>query len=478
MANLAPNLKECAFCYSQKVNFGIGEVVDEGICIGCGVCSAATNGRIQVRIGLRGHPEATLRGVAGRDIDVGNRVCPFSDSNQNETQIASALFPNLPTDPIIGSFHTLSATRITDEEKLLQSSSGGTTTFFLEQLMNKNDIDGVLHVGKSTGSELFEYTLSRGVSEIRAGTKSVYYAVSLDQILLSLDKVEGRFAVVGVPCFIKALRLLCNVKPEFKPKLSVFVGLVCGHLKSRFYAESLAWQAGVEPRVLKRLDFRIKDSSQSAINYSFEAERLDGSREVKPSRDVPDAHWGYGAFQPNACNYCDDIFAETADVVFADAWLPEYEKDWRGTNVVITRSELHEQIISEGVDTGALFRESLTREQVVASQAGNVRHRRDGLAIRLADDEAVNRKHPSKRVTGGYSHVTKSRVRLVRQRRQMSVLSFQAFAAAKGAHNLNLYLKALKPEIRKYKILDFLSLSPYKKLRFMARQVLVLLNVK
>ncbi|WP_354003125.1 Coenzyme F420 hydrogenase/dehydrogenase, beta subunit C-terminal domain [Alteromonas mediterranea] len=28
--------------------------------------------------------------------------------------------------------------------------------------------------------------------------------------------------------------------------------------------------------------------------------------------------WRYAFFQPNACNYCDDISAETADIVFGD----------------------------------------------------------------------------------------------------------------------------------------------------------------
>lgn len=33
---------------------------------------------------------------------------------------------------------------------------------------------------------------------------------------------------------------------------------------------------------------------------------------------------------PRACNYCDDVFAECADVTCMDAWLPEYSQDHRG----------------------------------------------------------------------------------------------------------------------------------------------------
>ena len=52
-------------------------------------------------------------------------------------------------------------------------------------------------------------------------------------------------------------------------------------------------------------------------------------------------------FQVNACNYCDDIFAETADVAFGDGWLPEYKMDWQGTNVVVSRHPDIDEIIAD-----------------------------------------------------------------------------------------------------------------------------------
>jgi len=42
--------------------------------------------------------------------------------------------------------------------------------------------------------------------------------------------------------------------------------------------------------------------------------------------------WTNGFFKLNACNFCDDIFAELADVVFMDAWIDPYIYDSKGTN--------------------------------------------------------------------------------------------------------------------------------------------------
>ena len=85
--------------------------------------------------------------------------------------------------------------------------------------------------------------------------------------------------------------------------------------------------------------------------------RLRGSRTraetaAATHRAAIDGNWAFGAFQPAACNSCDDVFAETADVVFGDAWLPQYTDDWRGTNVVVTRSPEADRILADGVRDG------------------------------------------------------------------------------------------------------------------------------
>jgi hypothetical protein len=100
-------------------------------------------------------------------------------------------------------------------------------------------------------------------------------------------------------------------------------------------------------------------------------------------------------FQLNAWNYCDDIFAETADVVIGDAWLPEYRTDWRGTNVVVIRNRLIEEILLKAVDCGDIALDKLTVDRVSSSQDANFKHRRDGLSVRLADNARAGKWTPS-----------------------------------------------------------------------------------
>lgn len=58
--------------------------------------------------------------------------------------------------------------------------------------------------------------------------------------------------------------------------------------------------------------------------------------------------WNNRWVTPNACNFCDDVFAELADVCVMDAWLPEYSRDSRGTNLLISRTPMVSNFLVQG----------------------------------------------------------------------------------------------------------------------------------
>lgn len=99
--------------------------------------------------------------------------------------------------------------------------------------------------------------------------------------------------------------------------------LVSDHLKSAHYAQSLAWQMGIAPQELEGIDCRVKEPSQPANRYSPYA-KGSSDEKVEPTNQLFGADWGAGAFRfrYKACDFCDDVFTETADVVLGNAWLP------------------------------------------------------------------------------------------------------------------------------------------------------------
>ncbi len=448
---------------------GITEVVDRKMCIGCGACSVRTSGAIPVTLGRFGLYEADVSRATDAQLSAASRVCPFSDMSKDEDELARDRHGELARDSRLGRHLSIHAGRVVDQERLLGSSSGGMTSWVLERLLEKGVGDAVIHVGRSEGAELFEYTISHTADELQASRKSIYSSTTFAGAVATIRGDGRRYIVVGVPCFITALRLLADEDPDLRRQLSFFVGLVCGHLKSQFFAESLGWQAGIRPDDLAAIDFRVKNPRRRAYAYDYEAQsRRDGRTRRRSVAATIDGNWGYGAFQPEACNFCDDIFAETADVVLGDAWLPKYTGNWQGTNVIVTRDERAREILAKGADAGEIVLETLSASEAAQSQAGNFRHRRDGLRARLADDIARGLSVPRKRVEPGYDHLSPQRIALIRQRRSISALSLTAFADARESMSFRRYRAPMRSAIRAYRRLNA-SGSAFERLRAASR---------
>jgi len=436
----------------------IREVIDQGMCVGCGACSAVTGGAVSVTLQTRGAFEANLGSATAQQISKASRACPFSDESKNEDELANELYRDLAgKDDVVGHYSKIGAGRVADEMALNGSSSGGLTSWVAARLIEERHVDGVLHVGKSAQDDLglFTYRVSHSTAEILADRKSDYYATSFADALDSIRGNGKTYAVIGVPCFIRAARLTCAEDSEIASQLLIFLGLVCGHLKSAAFAESMAWQVGIAPQDLEGVDFRIKRDSGTSSDYDFGA-RSRASAEIRsaPTNSLLGGNWGHGMFQLNACNYCDDIFAETADAAFGDAWLPEYSSDPRGTNIVVSRNAIVDDILDRGIADGAISWDDKSAASAGQSQAGNYRHRRIGLAVRLLDDLKAGRSTPRKRTAPSYAGVTNQRLKLIRLRRHMSVVSHEAFARAKEQNDLAIFTETMNPLVEQYSKLN------------------------
>lgn len=449
----------------------IEDVVSRGMCIGCGACTLAANGAIPIRLDDSRLYQADLSGVPSGALRAASAVCPFSDEAPNEDDLG---VPHGDSEmnhhPQLGTHIRTLAGRVNDEQYLWGSSSGGMTSWLTNKLITEGLIDAVLSVGRPgpTEHELFGYGMVEQ-QDIPTRRKSCYYATTMAEALDVISSTNQRFALVGVPCFIKAARTLSLQKPEIAEHLVMFIGLVCGHYKTQAFAESLAWQVGISPDQLADVDFRVKDPSSPADHYQFGARGVseDTWRYASP-RDLIGGNWGHNAFQPEACNFCDDVVAECSDISFGDAWLPQFAKYPQGTNLIISRNRILDRILDAADSSGDITLVPLSAAEAVMSQAGGFRHRREGLAVRLADDQSAGLSVPLKRVAPDLNAVSKRRATLLRQRRRMAKLSHVAFGEARSSGDLKHYTRAMTKEIRRYRRLErpfvFRLLSKSKRL--------------
>ena len=368
----------------------VAQVGRAGLCIGCGACAAQSPaGGAAMRIDafgeLRPRGDPSWLNAASPTLA---RTCPFSPAARHEGELAAELFPDAPAhDPHIGRYGGAWVGYAAEGDFRADGSSGGMVTWTAAELMRRGLVDGVAHVAPSDpegGEPLFRYRISRSPAELSAGAKSRYYPIELSQVMGEMRANPGRYALVGIPCFIKAAQLLRREDPVIGERLAFTLGLFCGHMKSARMVESFAWQMGARGDEVGAIDFRRKDASRPANWYQAELRLLSGEARRRDWWHMVDGDWGAGFFQSNACNFCDDVAAETADVAFGDAWLEPYSSDGRGTNVVVARHPVVRDLIEAAIAEGRLALSPVDAEFVRRTQAAGFRQRREGLALRLA----------------------------------------------------------------------------------------------
>ncbi|WP_126977683.1 Coenzyme F420 hydrogenase/dehydrogenase, beta subunit C-terminal domain [Frigidibacter oleivorans] len=410
----------------------IAPVIAGGFCVGCGACAVAAPEAISMVRDLDGVCQPQIRKPALLD-GVAGGVCPFSDAAPDEDAHARRLFPgDVTPDAHLGRYRRTLAGHAAETDFRQGGSSGGVTTWVLVEALRQNKIDAVVHVHPAAGGALFDFDLARTEDEIRSGAKTRYYSVSFETALRCAVDAKLRIAFVGVPCFVKAVRNLAARDPDIAQQVVLTVAIICGHMKSPGFAESLAWQAGVPPDDIAAVDFRVKRPGHSAKQYGFSVKRAkDAATLVKPMGEMAGRRWDGGYFRLKACNFCDDVVGETADISFGDAWLKEYDGDPGGTNVIVVRSDLADALIHSGQSSGALDVHDLPPERAIASQSAGFRDRRDALAYRLWLADHRGGWRPQKRVQPGRDHLTFMRRVIYRIRGVVRVRSFASLRLSK-----------------------------------------------
>lgn len=437
-ASAANLIAICSRSLPEAATLAPGDIVASGLCIGCGGCALLDPaGRMGWDRDGQLKPAGPSTWLDHPDPSFA-AVCPFSPSAADEDRIAAERFAGVRrNDAMIGRYTAAYAGHVAEADFRMQGSSGGMVSWVAAELMRRGLVGGVAHVVPQTDGKLFGYRISRSEAALREGAKSRYYPIELSAVLREIEAVPGRYAVVGVPCFIKAVNLLRRQRPVLAERIVCTIGLFCGHMKSARMVDSFAWQLGTRPERVNAIDYRLKNPDRPANWYTAQLTLADGSVRQQDWWHLVEGDWGSGFFMNPACNFCDDVTAETADIAMGDAWLEPYSSDGRGTNVVVVRSPLLAGIVAEGIAEGRLRLEPVDGDFVRRTQTAGLRQRREGLAYRLALAKLPVR--PRKRVAP--SRALPGRRKLIYlMRMAISAWSHRMFRLARALDWPGLYL--------------------------------------
>ena len=368
-------------------------IVKNHLCSGCGVCISEDQTHQAKMIW---NNEGFLVPLLGKSStqDKMIKVCPFAIQQKDEDELGELFLkqPETQYHDKIGYYYGLYAGY--SQQFRETSSSGGIATYVFNTLLEQKIVDYLFIVKEVDGQ--YAYQFFSNVEEITQISKTRYTPVTLEKLFQELSKIDGKIAVSGVACFVKAIRLKQMYDPVLKEKIAFIVGIICGGLKSKYYTDYLAQEAGCKNEY-NHAQYRVKNKESYALDYKFSCiEKSDKKIHMVDMQSLGDM-WGTGLFKSNACDFCDDVLTELADISLGDAWIHPYDQSGLGNSIIITRTKIAETLIKNGLNQNFLTLDKVTEGKILLSQSGSFNHRHKGMLYRIMKANKSMKIVPKKR---------------------------------------------------------------------------------
>lgn len=449
-------------------------VIKNNYCIGCGLCATVKDSPFTTEYNALGNIVAVPQSEKALDKSTAKvlEICPFSGKSKNEDELSELyLSTNTHSDNQLGKFESCYAGYVKAGDYRSKGSSGGVIKYLAAKLLEENQIDYFIQLSPNNDNDttkpLFQYAVFDAADQVIEGSKSSYYPVSLERAIHIIENQAGRYAITGIPCFIKALRLLSEKNPIIKDRLKYLFGIICGGMKSANQSKMIGWQLGVHPDNLIGIDFRRKYRNRPADQKIYQVwSNADHKERYRDVNKIYGSDYGAGFFKPKACDYCDDVVSELADISVGDAWINRFTYDPKGTSLIIIRNKKLGEILKQEEKANNVFLAPLNKEEAIQAQAGGFRHRRQGLSYRLAKRIDNNEWVPEKRVKPGEFEVNEKRKKVYDLREQISEESHIAFKKALDENNLNVFFDEMKGVFNEYR-----NLNEVSRLRIVLRKI-------
>ncbi len=316
-------------------NTNISHVAINNLCTGCGACQALCPSN-SIKITLEEE-----KGIYNPEVDENRcnncflcyKICPGHQLNFSE--LNKEIFQKQPNNTLLGNYVNCYYGYSNDQNLRFNSSSGGLITQILLFALNDGIIDGALVTKMKKETPLIpEPFIARTEEEIIEASKSKYCPTPVNICLNKiLDSKPGeKFAFVGLPCHIHALRKAEKINKDLKRKITLYFGIFCGHTPNFLATTLFLKKQKISPSEIEKFKYR-GDGWPGNVEVVTKNER----KKIKFSE-----FWNFAGqsfFYPKRCLMCIDGTAELSDISFGDAWLPEFSNDPKGTSVLISRTE-------------------------------------------------------------------------------------------------------------------------------------------
>lgn len=326
-----------------RVAENISDVIKSGMCIGCGLCEAVTQGRIKMTMtdygSLRPSSVETMSEQENQKLLA---ACPGRVA-QSRQQTSEA------HDEIWGAYSTMRYAWAHDGEVRYKSATGGVLTALGQHLVESGVADFILHVSANPDEPMRnQWVISETADEVIAHTGSRYGPTApLAGLLHALDR--GRpFAIIAKPCDIGAVHAYSAIDRRVNELCVVRLVMVCGGQSRLSKSQNLLKEFGLEEDELTT--FRYRGCGNPGMTT---VETQDGRTFHKTYQELWEDEGSWEL--ETRCKLCPDALGEAADIAAADVWPgggPSGEDE--GFNGIIVRSPAGEALVRSAVDANHL----------------------------------------------------------------------------------------------------------------------------
>ena len=351
-------------------------VVDGGLCSGCGGCAAIAPKSVCMGITEKGflRPRQLAEVTPDREGRIAD-CCPGTGLTQA---------PGDREDhPLWGPFVEIRSGYSSNPALRHHASSGGGLSAILTHLLRSGTVDAVLQTAAASSLPIGNQNVVSTTAEDIFAAAGSRYAPSAP--LAGLDGVlaeKRRFAFVGKPCDVAALRIMGRTDARISERFPVMVSFFCAGVPSLFGARKILEKMGVDEGDVTAFKYRGDGWPGFAT-----ATLRDGSRREMSYSDS----WG-GILSNHVqlrCRICPDGTGGFADIACADAWetdekgYPRFEER-DGVSLIVSRTWKGETIVKQAIDAGELVAEISMADQIYDMQPGQRQRRQLTLPRVLA----------------------------------------------------------------------------------------------
>jgi coenzyme F420 hydrogenase subunit beta len=355
----------------------IQDVVDWGLCTGCGACyyACSKSGVSLVNIeavGIRPHFHTAkcagckecLSICPGYQVDADLATGEHAESSEGDHEVGYALeiWEGYAADP----------------EIRRQASSGGLLSALALYCLEKEGMGFVLHTAMDEIKPWTNKTVqSRDRSEILARTGSRYAPASPCDELRLIEESARPCVFIGKPCDTAAVAMLREKRPALDRNLGLVLTFFCAGTPSTKGTLDLMKSLNVSPEKVASVRYRgdgwpgrfrvisANDDGEKSFSYRESWSRLSHDR----------------AFR---CQLCPDGLGRVADISCGDAWERFVDGQDIGRSVAVVRTRRGQEILHRALAARYVDLEPVGATAIPASQPSQINRNREVFGRLLA----------------------------------------------------------------------------------------------